>query len=287
MADIKFSTLPAAAAAADADKLIGLQSGVAVNQTASALKTYMMGAPGAIGGTTPAAGTFTVLTAGTSAALTSPTFAAGSATAGSWPIHTPGSTLLTAAVAGAVEVDATNFYATTEAANRGVVGVDHFIIAAATRTFTSNTTAQAIFNSPSNGTLTLGTGTYLFDCLFSLDTMSATSGNGKFGLLGAGTATMGNMLYPIIGQDVAIDTNGAWAGIYTASALSSSARSFTAGTGTGCVVAARGSFVVTVAGTLIPSFTLETAASAVVKVGSYFTCRRIGSSSAVSVGNWS
>lgn len=63
MADTKFTALPAAAAGADADVLIALQSGAAVQQTNSALKTYMHAAPGAIGGTTPAAGAFTTVSA--------------------------------------------------------------------------------------------------------------------------------------------------------------------------------------------------------------------------------
>lgn len=63
MADTKFTDLPAAAAGADADYFIGIQSGVVGKQTNSALKTYMMGAPGAIGGTTPAPGAFTTVSA--------------------------------------------------------------------------------------------------------------------------------------------------------------------------------------------------------------------------------
>lgn len=218
-------------------------------------------------------------------ANTAPVFAAGSATAASWPVLTPG-TLLTTAEDGALEMDANCLYATTDAGNRGVVPVENFIIANATRTFTSNTTQQAIFNSPTNGTLTLETGTYLFEGLISMDTMSATSGNGKFSLNNGGTATLGSILYLIMGQDVALNTATAISGVAEVTATVAAADSVLAGAGTVLTFFVRGTFAVTVAGTIIPSFAQTTAAAAVVKVGSYLKCNRIGSTSVVSVGQW-
>jgi hypothetical protein len=62
----------------------------------------------------------------------------------------------------------------------------------------------------------------------------------------------------------------------------------TAGTGTTAHVSIRGTFEVTSAGTIIPSVTLVTAVgTAVVAAGSYFRCRRVSATSAVSVGDWS
>lgn len=287
MADVKLSALPAAAAAADADKLVSLQSGVVVNQTASALKTYMHAAPGAIGGTTPAAGTFTVLTASTSAALTSPTFAAGSATAGSWPIHTPGTTLLTAAVAGAVEVDATNFYLTTEAGNRGIVPVTQYIRQHADSAVKANDGSQhAIFDSVTNGTLTLAAGTYTCEALISFKAMSATSGNMKWSLLGAGTATLANVLQLVMGIDAAVNTTTAGGGVHLITEAST-VNVAPASTSVVCTVGVQGTFEVSVGGTIIPSIAQSTAvATAVVTAGTYFRCTRIGAAATVSVGAW-
>ena len=59
-----------------------------------------------------------------------------------------------------------------------------------------------------------------------------------------------------------------------------------AGTGTGLNVWASGTFEVTGAGTLIPSIDQVTAAAAVVGIGSYFQCYRVGSTSVASVGQW-
>lgn len=217
--------------------------------------------------------------------FTAPTFGAGSATAGSWPKFTPG-TLMTTAEDGAVEVDADCFYGCTDAGNRGVIPVEHFIRADATRTFTSNTSQQAIFNSPTNGTLTLETGTYLFEALISMDTMSATSGNGKFSLNSGGTATLGAILYILGGMDAALDTLTAWSGVTETTATQVATNHSTAATATVTTFFVKGTFEVTAAGSIIPSYALTTAAAAVVKVGSYFRCHRIGSTTAASVGQW-
>ena len=213
--------------------------------------------------------------------------AAGTATAGEAPLKLAAGTLLTTAEAGAIEMDANAFYATTDAGNRGVIPVEHIIRANATRTFTSNTSQQAIFNSPTNGTLTLETGTYLFECLVSMDTMSATSGNGKFSLNSGGTATLGTILYQLYGMDAALDTLTAISGVSETTATQAATNHSTAGTGTVTTFLVKGTFEVTAAGTIIPSYAQTTAAAAVVKIGSYFKCNRIGDTSLVSIGQWS
>ena len=203
------------------------------------------------------------------------------------PLKFTAGTNLTTAEDGAIEMDADCFYGCTDAGNRGVIPVTHIIRAYSTRTFTSNTSQQAIFNSPSNGTLTLETGVYLFEGLVSMDSMSATTGNGKFSLNSGGTATVASILYQIYGQDVALNTAGTTSGIAMTSATVSAANNSTASTATVYTFLVKGTFEVTGAGTIIPSFAQTTAAAAVVKVGSYFMCHRVGSTSMASVGKWS
>lgn len=232
------------------------------------------------------------------APLASPTFtgtvnlpgttiiAAGSASANSWPKMTAG-TVLTTAEDGAIEVDADCFYLTTDAGNRGVVATRHLCRADATRTFTSNTNQQAIFTTPANGTLTLETGCYLFEGLIAMTSMSGTSGNGKFSLIGAGSATLGSILWQADGYDAAAEaaagaTGGGWHVIATQTAVDI----VTAAVATALCFSVKGTFEVTGAGTIIPSFAQTTAAGAIVSVGSYFSCSRIGSTSLTSVGQW-
>lgn len=209
---------------------------------------------------------------------------AGSAAAGSWPVLGVG-TVLATAEDGAIEQDADVFYHTTDAGNRGYVPARHCIRADATRTLPNNTSENAIFNSPTNGRITLETGTYLFNGMLSVNTMSATSGNAAIDLLGAGTATASAWLWHAVG----VDGNTATAATQTGSTTvtqQSAASIVTAGTGTVLNVSMRGTFEVTGAGTLIPSITLVTASAAVVAIGSYICLERIGSTSLVSIGQW-
>lgn len=213
-------------------------------------------------------------------------FAAGSASASSWPKLTAG-TLLTTPEAGAMELDANCFYLTTDAGNRGINRVHHIIRADTTRTFTSNTAQQAIFTTPTNGRLTLEVGAYTFKALIAMTSMSATSGSGKFSLIGAGSATLGSILWLASGADVLAEAvAGAVGGSWHVIATQTAADIVTAATGAALCFQIEGTFEVTVAGTIVPSFAQTTAAAAVVSVGSYFSVERIGSTSLTSVGQW-
>lgn len=238
-----------------------------------------------------AAGTYstgysTDLAVGTGTA-TNITFAAGTTSVS--PINMASGTLKTTPADGDIEMNGDAMYGTTDAGNRGMIPVEHFIRANATRTFTSNTSQQAIFTDPANGTLTLETGTYFFEGLIAMTSMSATSGNGKFSLIGAGTATLGAVLWQAYGNDLvgsAETTGAATGGSWHIIATQTATNVITAATGAEMCFLVKGTFEVTGAGTIIPSFAQTTAAAAVVSIGSYFKCNRVGSTSAVSVGQW-
>jgi hypothetical protein len=216
---------------------------------------------------------------------TSPVFAAGSATAGSWPKLTSG-TLQTTPDAGSLEMDANCLYGTTDAGNRGVIPVRHIIRADATRTFTSAVTSQVIFTSPANGRITLETGTYRIQGFLALTSMSATSGNMLINLLGAGTATVGAWLWQVWGNDANPGGAGAAVGGSYSASSSTTGSCVTAATAASVGVRLDGTFEVTAAGTLIPSLSLLTAAAAVLSIGSYLMLERLGSTSLVSIGQW-
>lgn len=164
---------------------------------------------------------------------------------------------------------------------------DALVILDAAYTLTSQTAAQKLFNASANGALTLATGWYTFEAVIGLTSMSATSGNGQFQILGGGTATLAGVLYHTVGVDGASGTAATQTGSW-AVASSSAASIVTAGTGTSMMMDIQGVFEVTVTGTIIPSIALVTAAAAVVSVGSFFRCRRVGASGAnVTQGSWS
>lgn len=257
MADTKVSALTGVSAVAGTNEFPVNEAGVSKKATAAQLKTFVTNAP---------------------------VFAAGSASAGSWPEFTPG-TLMTTAEQGAIELDSNCFYGCTDAGNRGVIALEHIIRADSTFTLTSTTAAQQLFNSPANGRITLETGVYFFEALVALTSMSATTGNATFDL--TGTATLGSILWHGFGRDVAADgATGTLAGSWSADATLVTAPLVTAATNTAAFFKLEGTFEVTAAGTVQPRILLQTAAAAVVSAGSYFKLSRLGSTTMASVGQW-
>lgn len=210
-------------------------------------------------------------------------FAAGTTSVS--PINLAAGTLKTTPAEGDIEMNGDAAYITTDAGNRGVIPAVNLIIQSSSYNLTSTTSEQKLFNATTNGALTLETGTYFFEGLFSISGLSATSGNGAFDILGAGTSTLGTVLYHSVG----VDGNTATAATQTGSTMiqaQSPASMQTAGTATTWNASLRGTFRVTVAGTIIPSVSLVTAAAGTVAAGSYFRVWRVGSTSLTSVGEW-
>lgn len=257
MADTKISAATNNATVAGTDEFATNKAGASNRTAASAVKTYVN---------------------------TAPVFAAGTASANTWPKLTAG-TLLTTPEAGALELDGNCLYGTTDAGNRGIIPIRHLIRCNATRTLPNDTNENAIFDSPTNGRLTLETGTYLFKIMCGITSMSATSGNALLDILGAGTAVCDDWLYNCIGKDGTLISVTAVLGVM-AVIQSTPASMFTAGTGAQMWFTGEGTFTVTTAGTLIPSIDQVTAAAAVVAIGSFFYCERIGDTGVVSVGQW-
>lgn len=162
----------------------------------------------------------------------------------------------------------------------------HFIRADVDRTLPNDTNLNAIFNSPANGRLTLSTGVYLFDGLFLVTGMSATSGNALVDILGAGTATVGSWLWNLHGLDGGTPASIADDDSSFHQVAATAASAVAAGTGTAMRFRVRGSFEVTTGGTLIPSIDQVTAAAAIVQDGSFFLVERMGANGLVSVGDW-
>lgn len=157
----------------------------------------------------------------------------------------------------------------------------------ASYTLTSTTSEQKLFNASTNGALTLPVGTYRYEAFISLTAMSATIGNGAFGILGAGTATISSALSLAVGIDLGAGTGAAAGTSYWTGVTSNAAIVTTATTGA-LGVTIQGTFRVSAAGTIIPSFTLTTAAAAIMRLNTYFMARRISTSdTATTYGPWS
>lgn len=206
------------------------------------------------------------------------------------PLKFQSGTNLTTAADGAMEFDGQALFFSPDASDRRIVPAIAITRLHAAYTLTSNTNVQKMFNASANGALTLPTGSYIFECVVGIDTMSATSGNAALSIIGAGGATVTNTLQVVVGIDGAKATAGAAAGASwsaTNDAPAANTSVVTAGTATEMAVMWKGSFEVTASGTIIPSVDLITANAAVVKIGSYFMCWRMGSATDVTQGNWS
>lgn len=258
MADSRISDLTAATVAAAANEIEINEAGVSKKVTGAQIKTFINNAP---------------------------VFAAGSATANTWPKLTAGA-LLTTPEVGALELDANCLYGTTDAGNRGYIPIKHFIRADATRTFTSNTSSQPIFTSPANGRITLEAGLYRVEGLLAFTAMEAAGASNRLiNLLGAGTATIAAWLWQAFGQDQTVGTVGAVGGSWMTTSTSP-ASIITGVANANMIINIQGTFEVTAAGTLIPSTTMAVAAASVLSIGSYLMFERMGSTSVVSVGQW-
>jgi hypothetical protein len=180
---------------------------------------------------------------------------------------------------------------TTQALNvpntSGVLNSEQFCILTSGYTLTNTTSSQKLFNSTTNGALTLSVGIYFFECLFNIQFMSTSSGTFSFGLIGTGTATVGNILYNYItfksnSTPVAATTGAVGLGT-TNPIVTPSAEAVPGG------AVCSGSLQITGAGTIIPSTALSVAtAAAIVQPGSYFRIWQVSSTSTTAtVGAWS
>lgn len=269
------------------DDILQRKAGAWANRTAAQLKTDLALAKGDVGlGNVDNTSDATKNAATATLSNKTVQLAAGTASAGTAPLKFTSGTLNTTAEDGAMEMDDNCLYMTLDAGNRGIIPVIHFIRADSTRTLPNDLNENAIFNSPANGRLTLETGTYMFEALMQVTSMSGTSGNALIDWLGAGTATCAAWMWQYLALDNSAPTTGATNQGAIRVTQDSAASIATAGTGTGLNVWASGTFEVTGAGTLIPSIDQVTAAAAVVGIGSYFQCYRVGSTSVASVGQW-
>lgn len=226
------------------------------------------------------AGLVSIGTATPSALLT---LSAGIATANNSPLKFTSGTNLTTAEAGSEEYDGTVFYATSVASSRQVVDTEQIIILSSAYTLTSQTAAQKLFNSSTNGALTVAASTaYEFECFFSLTAMSTTSGS--FGFAFGGTATFTSQTWDTTASKSTLATPNNPQTTFNTTANTTLVSANLVATGYARI---RGTVRINAAGTLIPQVSLGVAAAAVVGSDSYFRIWPVGSNTVSNVGNWS
>ena len=166
---------------------------------------------------------------------------------------------------------------------RGVIPSQQTMMLASSYTLTSQTSNQAIFNlgTSSTGTVAVAASTtYYFEAMFTLSSMSATSGAFGFNLALPSGATYSYTA-------IASKTTGNTAGAASITYATGSSTALTAlGTGTSGVAFIKGIIrVSTTAGTVTPQTNLSTAAAAVVGANSYFIIYPANTNTTTTIGN--
>jgi len=196
---------------------------------------------------------------------------------------------LGSATTGTFEFENPAFFMTGATSQRGAVLVDQYILQQATYTLTAGltaNTAQELFGVTANGAVTLVAGTYEFDCVFSLSSLSGSSGT--FGFALGGGATFTQYWSAMAVKPTSLSTVTAANAIISYNTATNTAISGTANTNTVGFARCNGVAIVTVGGTLIPQITQSvTSVAAVVGIGSFFKIRALGGAAATSSGNWS
>lgn len=198
------------------------------------------------------------------------------------PINFASGTNLTTATAGALEYDGTVFYSTTANNSRGVSPSVYWIALTSTNTLTNSTSIQPLFDGgggPANGEISLPVGTYYFNTMVYVTSLSGNSHTITF-TISAGTATISSCRGAGIVEDD-------FASI--ASMTSTAEQVGTIGsTNSSVMFKIDGILRISVAGTIIPKITQATnSAAASVSADSYFMATCLGSNSSAYVGNWS
>lgn len=263
MADTKISDLPTdITALADADKFpVADDSALSVNTYATALevKTY---------------------------ANTAPNFAAGSASAGTWPKLTSG-TLMTTPEAGAIEYDGKVIYATPDAGDRGVMMASFIRAISAGATGNDSATAQGWF--PTNGAVAVtGSTTYLFyGCLNISRTAGATSHTTGISMDG-GSCTFNQIGYWIQVKEGDASTISDSDQRYVAVATDTNVKAASTSTTENICVQVWGIAFVNAGGTFKPMFKYSAApgGAPTINLGTHFIVTPIGSTGGVTVGTW-
>ena len=201
------------------------------------------------------------------------------------PMTFASGTLNTTAAAGALEYDGKAYYSSVATSTRGVMPSEQYVILNTAYTLTSQTAAQKLFNASTNGAVTLPTGTYYFECAYSLTTLSATSGSFGFAMV-AGTAVIGSQGWWAWADKAALATASNGLLTYNTAANTTLATANTTTTGQAFI---RGHIKITTAGTIIPSVSLGVASAAVVGINSYFKISPVSGTNAANIatGNWS
>lgn len=197
-----------------------------------------------------------------------------------------GGTLRNLPLTGDMEMDGTGkLYFTHNDTERGVIPAYQFFKPNANITLVSQTAAQPIFNTITNGAVSLkGSTNYVFEMLLYITGMSTTSGT--FGIAFGGSATLTTIAWQSLGSKVnniaTTASHQSTFNVTTSNATLVTASAFATG-----YIRVWGNVKINAGGTFIPQITLGVAAAASINSQSYFRITALSAGSVDYIGNWS
>jgi hypothetical protein len=205
--------------------------------------------------------------------------------------------VLSVPAAGALEYDGVSFYASATANQRAVIPGVQFVTTPGLNpyTLTQSTLAQKVFGSPTNGAITLDASTtYMFEAMYIISNTATPSLAHSVSLLFALGGSISSISYA---ADVTTSSGAPSAGATTLSRTFSTSVGATQITPSGTTtnsefitVRLQGVVRTNAAGSFTPQIRYNTNAPggvSTVQGNSYFKLIPVGTSSVISVGNWS
>ena len=209
-------------------------------------------------------------------------------TASQAPVRFASGTNTSTPTAGSMEYDGVVFYGTATASNRGVLPAEQFIALANDYTANDSASAQKVFNSPTNGAITLDAATtYMFEGVYYI-TRALGSTSHTLSTLFALGGTLTSITYTADATSTTGNVLSAVSRIYGTSPTALVVTGASTSTTENITVVLKGMVRTNTAGTFTPQIQYSAApgGSPTILKNSYFKLVPLGTSSVASVGNW-
>ena len=210
-------------------------------------------------------------------------------TAAQAPIRLVAGTNISSPLGGAIEYDGVVFYGTATDADRGVLATEQFIALVSDYVANDSASAQKVFDSPTNGTITLDASTtYMMEGVYYI-TRALGSNSHTLATLFALGGTLTSITYTADTTSTTGATLGAVSRIYGTSSTALVVTAASVSTTENITVTIKGMVRTNAAGTFTPQIKYDSApggAPTILK-NSYFKMTPVGNSTVASVGNWS
>jgi hypothetical protein len=203
-------------------------------------------------------------------------------------MFTAGTNLVTPA-AGAFEYDGVVFYGSPQANQRGVVATEQFIALTANYTGADSASAQKVFNSSTNGAVTLAASTtYFMEAVYYITRSAGTTSHTLSTLFALG-GTLTGITYTAETTSTAGNALGAVSRIYATGATAVVVTAANTDATENITVAIRGIVRTNTAGTFTPQiqYSATPGGTPTILANSFFKLTPIGNNTIATVGNWS